>query len=58
MWSFYFGGNNMYKYILDNFLKMTKDERYFSKCVNKDMQSMKKDHDKLKQDNERWFGKL
>jgi len=48
----------MYKYILDNFLKMTKDERYFSKCVNKDMQSMKKHHYKLKQDNERWFGKL
>jgi len=48
----------MYKYILDNFLKMAKDERYFSKYVNKDMQSMKKDHDKLKQDNERWFSKL
>lgn len=48
----------MYKYIIESFLKMNKEEKYFHKCVDKDMKNMHKDYEKLKQDNERWFGKL
>lgn len=48
----------MYKYIIESFLKMDKEEKHFRKHVDKDMKNMHKDYEKLKQDNERWFGKL
>lgn len=48
----------MYKYIIDNFLKMNNEERYFHKRVKEDMKNMHKDYENLKKDNEWWFGKL
>lgn len=48
----------LFRYLVNNYIEMSKDIDEWMSDSERDRQAMKEDYEKMKQDNERWFGKL
>jgi len=48
----------LFRYLVNNYIEMSKDINKQMSDSERDRQAMKEDYKKMKQDNEQWFGKL